>query len=270
MSGLRSLYLGLQHDIKMFATTDLDPEVFLLLDRDLPPDVLRRFISPLPLLPSYLQFLKRQTSIEFISCNFTFANTTAPDIVLSHTTHPSLTEIQSLQLDRNVLSIMQHARIQKLRIFGSFQLPQNWASYAANLVRLDVMTWPMDLETLLKVVRCSPRLQVLILAILPGLEQEPAPLIFDHLGLLKRLKVCAIASVLAGQIPTTMMKGCYKCESLESFVFVTRTVGYKMERKGTKPRTGVYDDDWFFARHDNFDLLEWALEQDDRIAKICD
>ncbi|KZS92206.1 hypothetical protein SISNIDRAFT_486740 [Sistotremastrum niveocremeum HHB9708] len=270
MTGLRSLYLSIDHDIKLFITTDLDPEVFLLLDRDLPPNILRRFVCSLPLLPSFLQFLKRQTSIEFISSNFTFADTTAPDVVLSHATHPNLTEIQSLQLDRNVLSIMDHTRIQKLRIFGSFHLPQNWASYAANLVRLDAMTWPMDLQTLSKVVRCSPQLQVLIFAILPGLEQEPAPLIFDLLGSLKKLKVCALVSVLTGQIPRAMLKGCYKCEALESFVFVTKIAGYEMASKGIEPKTGVCDNDWIFARYDDFDLLEWALEQDDRITKICD
>ncbi|KZS92205.1 hypothetical protein SISNIDRAFT_455959 [Sistotremastrum niveocremeum HHB9708] len=268
MTRLCSLYVASERDSKYKSIIEVDPELFLLLDRHLPPNILRQFANNLPIPPSYLRFLKRQSSLEDLCCTFQSRKAEGSDIPFDPSTHSKLVELQALDLDENILAIMESTRIRKLRIFADFTIPKDWASYATHLVRLDVLDCALGPVQLSEVVRCCPQLQILEFTAAPHwiLVQDIG--VFEILQSLPMLRACAIkVSVFVGFIER-VMKGLFRCELLEAVMIVIGQAGFELVRTGQK--SGNFDMDWHSRETPRFDRATWTQRQDARIDGFSD
>lgn len=140
--------------------TLLDPCLFELLDKDLPPNILDTFVSSLPLRPSDLSFLDNWPRIIRLTVNPVLSDSESAHHIVKKHKFRDLDDLEVVHMDPTASAIVAGARPSFLTITKSILLPNDWQSFAVNLVVLDTLGCALVPTILRKLVVCSPQLVV--------------------------------------------------------------------------------------------------------------
>ncbi|KZS96817.1 hypothetical protein SISNIDRAFT_547538 [Sistotremastrum niveocremeum HHB9708] len=163
MVGLERLKISFDNDAAI--GLPVNPELFLLLEKELPENILRRFSCRRHLHPSNLKFLDRQTnSIEHLMFRLL---PSSGDVDHSNDRKPftKLIELHTMEMDDVIFSFMERATIRLLAVKTSFHMPPNWSSVSMNLWVLDLAFCAIGPRTMQDLVVSSPGLRMLVFTV---------------------------------------------------------------------------------------------------------
>ncbi|KZS92208.1 hypothetical protein SISNIDRAFT_486742 [Sistotremastrum niveocremeum HHB9708] len=268
MTSLKSLNV-FSHDSdadKFQTTADVDPELFVQLEKELPTDTLRHFGSSLPLTIPSLRFLGKQSNLEVLIINCFEDRDISQESLKVLKAHPRLREIHARQMNHVVSSIMEGAPdVQLLTISLEFWSPFNWDSCAQNLIKLDIMDSYPDKRVLREIVKASPLLRFLMFTV--GQEWELfEDDVFDVLRDLKRLSTLGLSIDIGDKALQDLIGNCTKCKPLEVLLFKVGNRGIELSREPEGQR--VNEARWGAVTFDKLNFPQWIAEQDLRIAAL--
>ncbi|KZT36271.1 hypothetical protein SISSUDRAFT_1130478 [Sistotremastrum suecicum HHB10207 ss-3] len=163
MTNLEILEVNAKDDGQDHTCHNFDPELFVLLEKYLTHDCLLGFVCQLPLRPSNLRFLDKQTRIVTLSINPREVNgyyEPADLLTLSHG-FPNLTTLQTKQMDWGLATYISNAKLETLDVYDEIFISGRWESIGANLTKLDATFCELSPLTLSTLARDSPRLRLL-------------------------------------------------------------------------------------------------------------
>ncbi|KZS96790.1 hypothetical protein SISNIDRAFT_482583 [Sistotremastrum niveocremeum HHB9708] len=209
MTNLEILEVNAEDDGHDHTCHNVDPELFVLLQKHLTHECLLGFVCQLPLRPTDLRFLDKQTRIVTLSINPREVNGYYEPADLLTPSHgfPNLTILQIRQMDSAAAAYVGKAKLENLNVFDQIYISGMWASIGSNLTKLNATFCEIDPWMLSTLARESPRLRLLTFFVADMWLLRPDDHLFEIIEEFKNLlALCVIMDVSHHDLRRIMAK----------------------------------------------------------------